>query len=445
MYKLIIIQIVTLSMCISVYCQECKYEIVESMPDQLSFNQTLSFQPTPTHRCLIDMANNAKSTLKIASFYWTLTAEPQFSSHPSANAGRDIMESVIAAANRGVKLEVVLDKSSRKNMNNEDDIKRLESVGSVKYVNMTKLLKSGVLHTKLMIVDEKTFYLGSSNFDWRSYTQIKEIGIKMNECPELTQDIIKIFQTYMFMADTGDIPSSFPDYLKTNINVDNPLNLTLNNFGAKVFFGASPPAFNGIKNDWTGRSDDIDGLLHIMDKAKHRLDISVMNYSPTTEFIWPKKFWPRIDDALRRAAFERHIKVRLLFSDWSHNKEEELMWYRSLNAVQSKAMKGSIHVKMFEVPSYDDFQKSIPYARVKHDKYMVTDRGLYIGTSNWAADYFINTCGISLVIEPDNNKDFDNKMIGNEIIVDTKEDPIIKRMQDLFDRDFSSEFAHELM
>ena len=75
---------------------------------------------------------------------------------------------------------------------------------------------------------------------------------------------------------------------------------------------------------------------------------------------------------------------------------------------------GSIEVRIFEVPPYT---KKIPYGRVNHAKFMVTDRAavicelkilcflfsrckkIFLGTSNWSADYFINTGGISLVLE----------------------------------------------
>lgn len=411
----------------------CRHEIVESMPDKLHFNTTLRFKVRPTHDSLIEMIDNAQKTLRIASFYWTLSAEGEFANDPTAMPGKQIMDAVEKAAVRGVNIQIVLDKSGKKNMNNENDIKRLNKIADVRYLNMSQLLKSGVLHSKFLIADGETFYVGSSNFDWRSYLQIKEIGISFTKCPELTLDMDKIFRTYILMSELGKVPDTLPDNLKTEINVDNPLRMKLDDLNAKIFLGAAPPAFNGVKT-WSGRTDDIDGLLHILDKARHRVDISVMNYSPRTEFIWPKKFWPRIDNALRRAAADRHVQVRLLFSNWTQNKEEEIMWYRSLNDVQSEALRGGgIHVKMFKVPAYDPFQKSIPFARVKHDKYMVTDRGLYIGTSNWAADYFISTCGVGVVIEPEEKSGAMIKGVS-----------VIKNMQDLFDRDFNSEFAHEL-
>lgn len=410
---------------------ECKHEIVESMPDKMKFNTSISFQPKPTHQALIEMIDGAKKTLRIASFYLTLTAETEFSNDPTTEPGKKILEAITAAVGRGVNLEVILDKSSNKQMSNEADTKKLESLGVLKYLNMKQLLKAGVLHTKFLIADNNTFYVGSSNFDWRSYTQIKEIGITFTNCGILAEDLDRVFRTYMLISDANQVPPTLPDDLKTVINMDHPVSLRLGQFDANLYIAGSPPAFNGVKN-WIGRTDDIDGLISIVNKAQKQIDISVMNYSPRTEFIWPKKYWPRIDNALRRAATERNVRVRLLFSDWSHTKDEEIMWYKSLNEIQSKTLKGGgIFVKMFKVPA-DDSQSKIPYARVKHDKYMVTDRGLYIGTSNWSPDYFINTCGVSVIIQPIDKS------------APIPKGSVIENMQQLFERDFTSEFSHDL-
>lgn len=35
---------------------------------------------------------------------------------------------------------------------------------------------------------------------------------------------------------------------------------------------------------------------------------------------------------------------------------------------------------MFVVPAFTETQKKIPFARVNHNKYMVTDKTAYIGT-----------------------------------------------------------------
>ena len=51
--------------------------------------------------------------------------------------------------------------------------------------------------------------------------------------------------------------------------------------------------------------------------------------------------------------------------------------------------------KFYKVPPYS---KEIPYTRVNHNKFMVTDSVAYVGTSNWSADYFTGTAGIGYVI-----------------------------------------------
>ena len=56
-----------------------------------------------------------------------------------------------------------------------------------------------------------------------------------------------------------------------------------------------------------------------------------------------------------------------------------------------------IQGKFFKVPSFSPAQKSIPFARVNHNKYIVTDKAALIGTSNWTPDYFLKTGGIGFI------------------------------------------------
>ena len=43
----------------------------------------------------------------------------------------------------------------------------------VRSLDFERLVGAGILHTKLWLVDNKHFYVGSANFDWRSLTQVK--------------------------------------------------------------------------------------------------------------------------------------------------------------------------------------------------------------------------------------------------------------------------------
>lgn len=414
----------------------CRYEVIESMPDGMDLRDPNDhFKTVPTHEALIRMIDGAKSSLSIASFYWMMSAEKQFQGHQDVVAGQMIMAAISDAVARGVKLTVVLDGSSRKEMSNEEDLRVLSQLGSLKRLNMTRLVGGGVLHSKFMIVDEQSVYIGSSNFDWRSYTEIKEMGIGFYDCPEVARDLDKIFRTYMLMADAAHLPDKLPDSLKTAINARRPLNLKMDGIDMNVFLTGAPPAFNGDNHRWIGRTDDIEAIIHLIENARRRISISVMNYSPRFDYSRPREYWPRIDDALRRAATTRNVRVELLFSNWTETKSIETMWYRSLNAIQDERLGGGgIHVKLFQVPALDDRQKSIPFSRVKHDKFMVTDNSVYIGTSNWQPGYFTDTCGVGVVIEPRNWRDLQH---GQAV-------SIIKNMQDLFDRDFQSQYAHEL-
>ena len=41
----------------------------------------------------------------------------------------------------------------------------------------------------------------------------------------------------------------------------------------------------------------------------------------------------------------------------------------------------------------------MPYTRVNHSKFMVTDGQAFVTTSNWEGDYFISTAGVSWVTD----------------------------------------------
>lgn len=98
-------------------------------------------------------------------------------------------------------------------------------------------------------------------------------------------------------------------------------------------------------------------------------------------------------------------------------------------------------------------QSQIPFARVNHNKYMVTDNCAFIGkskftkikyiitkflpcdhflgTSNWSGDYFIDTAGVSLVI-PSADKI-------------ASSDTIRLQLQQIFQRDWDSDFSRPLV
>ena len=51
-------------------------------------------------------------------------------------------------------------------------------------------------HSKFIIADRKSFYLGSANLDWRSLNQKLELGVLVRECPCLAAELENVFDTY---------------------------------------------------------------------------------------------------------------------------------------------------------------------------------------------------------------------------------------------------------
>ena len=55
---------------------------------------------------------------------------------------------------------------------------------------------SGIMHQKIWIFDARHIYLGSANMDWKSITQVKEMGISVEDGPELAADAMKYFNAW---------------------------------------------------------------------------------------------------------------------------------------------------------------------------------------------------------------------------------------------------------
>ena len=63
-------------------------------------------------------------------------------------------------------------------------------------VDMSKWYGSGIMHQKIWIFDSIHLYLGSANMDWKSLTQVKEMGVAVEDCPQLAADASKYFESW---------------------------------------------------------------------------------------------------------------------------------------------------------------------------------------------------------------------------------------------------------
>ncbi|EDV99105.1 5'-3' exonuclease PLD3 [Drosophila grimshawi] len=410
---------------------DCNISLVESIPIGLNYtpNSPKFMSTFEAWQRLLDLGN---STLDIGSFYWTMRGEDTGFNHSSAEPGEQIFNRLLANGPDFIggspKIKIRIAQSEPSSVSPNLDTKILESYGAAKVVSLDfrKYLGGGILHTKLWIVDNKHFYLGSANMDWRALTQVKELGVLAQNCPQLTSDLAKIFKAYWYLGSNADarIPSSWSFDYKTDYNKEQPMILNVNKeYTMQAFASSAPPPLSA-----PGRTHDLDAILNSINSALEFVHISVMDYYPLIVFGQKLQFWPAIDNAIRSAAIERGVHVKMLISWWQHSDASMDHYLRSLQDLTMSNRHVNIEIRRFIVPADED-QKRIPYGRVNHNKYMVTDRVAYIGTSNWSGDYFTDTAGIGLVL-----KDTVPNMTAS----------IRNDLQNIFDRDWNSTYAHAL-
>uniref|UniRef100_A0A8I3WC06 5'-3' exonuclease PLD3 n=1 Tax=Callithrix jacchus TaxID=9483 RepID=A0A8I3WC06_CALJA len=315
----------------------CEAVLVESIPEGLDFPNASMGNPS-TSQAWLGLLAGARSSLDIASFYWTLTNDDTHTQEPSAQQGEEVLQQLQTLAPKGVNVRITVSKPNGPQP--QADLQALlQSGAQVRMVDMQKLTH-GVLHTKFWVVDQMHFYLGSANMDWRSLTQVKELGVVMYNCSCLARDLTKIFEAYWFLGQAGSsIPSTWPRPYDTRYNQETPMEICLNGTPALAYLASAPPPLCP-----SGRTPDLKALLNVVDSARSFIYIAVMNYLPTLEFSHPRRFWPAIDDELRRAAYERGVKVRLLVSCWGHSDPSIRAFLLSLAALRDNHTHSDIQV-----------------------------------------------------------------------------------------------------
>ncbi|KAI1229550.1 Phospholipase D3 [Lamprotornis superbus] len=339
---------------------------------------TLGGTPNPsTFDTWLHLLTTATRSVDIASFYWTLTNEDTRTHEPSAAQGERILAELLRLPRRGVAVRVAVSAPSAKAP--LDDLQALERSGewgeppfplpkfgglggkfrwetpgsgaagaAVRAVDFPRLT-GGILHTKFWLVDGVHLYIGSANMDWRSLTQVgcakewgqvKELGAAIYNCSCLAKDLAKIFEAYWALGvPDASIPAPWPDNYSTTINLETPMEMTLNDTAAAVYFSSSPPALCP-----GGRTQDLAALLAAIDSAEVFVDVAVMSYLASTEFSRPERFWPAIDDRLRRAVVERGVRVRVLAGCWRHSRAAMFAFLRSLDAVGDNRTRFDVEV-----------------------------------------------------------------------------------------------------
>lgn len=459
--------------------------LVESIPTGLeSFRRPDSQY---TEFVLPRLVDAATRTIDLSAMYWNLLAvevpkldETGFSAERlnelGAEHGKRLYTALENAARRGVQIRIFnspgfgdAPESDRLKADFPDQVQ-------VREIRMGDWYGAGIMHHKIWIFDGHSFYLGSANMDWNSLMQVKEIGIVVEDSPELAADMLRFYETWwQFQAlphDTRTVYDSAAQVmrqvpawsalvpaadrianpldtpaLQPLSRADQPLHLTLNGTPADVLISNSPAEVAA-----PGRADDLHTVLNTIHGAQESICLSFMDYTPlgyrrgnfdydaaTNRILIDGKvaspvWWPDLNNALIQAAITRGVNIRLLVSRWAYTSPFTAPFLRSLRDTihaahaDPRMTAGQIDIRWFIIPGWDSVQgegrKYPGHSRVNHTKYIVTDQRMHISTSNVSWDYFNTVSGASF---------------------NTAHAELRDQLQAVFDRDWNSIYTHVLV
>jgi len=443
-------------------------------------------QPVPGTRdnweVLMEFIRGAQQKIDFWAMYWTLLAvgySPEQKKRLGTHRGQLIYEELLNAAKRGVQIRII----SEHRLSGMEELEAMHrhypNQVSFRLWNASEWYEFGMMHLKGWTFDHNRAMITDANTDWRSFAQVKEVGVALEGSPgfQAVQDLqlyfdrwwtwtdpafkrslhnlrMQVFDPYLQHTRLVPCFSMFGDRTssnyglacKTPFNVSsvtvynwaNPMPLVLNNTLGHTFFSCSPPEvcdtpdaeYSRGRKGLDGRTWDGDALVQTILSAREQVSLSTMYFIPSayTVFLENPAWWPALIDALLLKV-SQGLRVRLLISQWKDAYQAMPCYFRALlSSAKANAMyaphSGSIEVRYFALPGWknatgpaDEYPE---HSRVNHGKYIVTDNRFNIGTNEMEWSFFFTTAGTSF------NSDH----------------PLLRRqLQDVFDRDWNSEYV----
>eukprot|EP00257_Ricinus_communis_P003387 XP_002515425.2 phospholipase D Z [Ricinus communis] len=472
---------------------QCKAWLVQSIPTDMPHLHQVS-GVLSTGDVLRWLAGNATKGLDVIAQYWQLIANPEdpssgeygYSEQNMTNfgafEGSSVYKSIEDAADRNVSIRFLQHSGVSPDYTKEpDDI----ASGRENVENVTLLLGewwgSGIVHAKVWISDNKQVYIGSANNDWKSLTQVKEVGIYLVGCKKIVRKVENYFENLWTLAhlDSSAYTSTVWDqqwqisrtvpcwshFLHSKERCRSPLPhrfvevshvagypvlsdphmfevpiITPGNDDSTLepelsYLSFAPPELSFGKFQ-TDEQAWVDTIKSVGSGATVR--INTMDWLGQSQYTKQKVYWSLLSSAISEVVFSKHATVKILVAYWAHfinNTEQYLnsLLYSNVLCSSSKYnnCSGKVEIKYYVVPGYNQTGPAISngtrtgniypaFSRVNHGKYAVSDVRAHIGTSNLVWDYFYTTAGISF---------------------GTYNPTIVLQLQEIFDADWNSPYA----
>ncbi|XVE71265.1 hypothetical protein DITRI_Ditri10aG0137100 [Diplodiscus trichospermus] len=470
----------------------CKAWLVQSIPTDMP---ELSRVPgvLSTGDVFKWLAYNSTDNLDIIAQYWQLKAHPEDSRSGDYGYSKDDMHRF--GAQQGFSVYTALENAADRDV----DIRLLQHSGvypdyteepsslassrpNVKSVTLLldKWWGSGIVHAKVWISDNRDVYIGSANNDWKSLTQVKEVGIYFVGCPKVARKVGVYFQNLWRLAHLNasaytttildqqwqiqrkvpcwshfiepnmrctpqlprfvEIPHvagyptlSDPKMLKLIIDV--PGYGYISSMPQSSYLSFAPPelSFGRFQPDEQGWLDTIKSV-----GVGGTVRISTMDWLGQSQYTKQTVYWSSLSTAVSEVVFSKHAKVKILVAYWAHFVNNTDVYLKSLlysndlcSSSKYNKCSGKVEIKYYMVPGYNLTGPAIQngkrtgniypaYTRVNHGKYAVSDVRAHIGTSNLVWDYFYATAGVSF---------------------GTYNPAIVSQLQEIFDADWNSPYV----
>lgn len=393
----------------------CRAVLVENLPEDVPFSDN-STSHLPLTDGLYSLLDKALRVVEIVSPLWLLNSSDYESSfQPAARQGRALLSRLQGLKAKGIQLRI-----SSGMIDSNELITLDRHYAEVHYLNMTALTK-GDLHSSFWVIDKKHFYIGSATMDWRSLAMRKELGIVVYNCSCLALDLHKVFSLYWGLQYKDFIPAFWSKRLFALFNRDQPLDLTLNSTKAQAYVSTSPDVL--IPKD---RSSDLEAISRVITDARHFIYISITDYLPLFGSN-SHRYWSRIDGFIREALILRKVRVRLLISCWENTHPLTFNFIWSLRSLCMEQVNCSLEAKFFKPRVLRDGS----IQGINNNRYMVTDRAMYLGNLDWVGNEFIYNAGAGLVISQPEDADERNSTV-------------VEQLRLAFERDWFSHHTHSL-
>ena len=424
--------------------------LVETIPTDFDFRPEHS-----TAAVLLRLVNDTQHSIDLSAMYWSLFPASQAGEVAGLSAGqleklgakhgRLLHNALENALQRGVHIRILQADGFTEDGNVEIDTlaARYPHQLHITTVSMKAWYGGGIMHQKLWVFDGRSAYIGSANTDWRALAQVKELGIVVENNPVVAQSVAAHLAAWRQFATMEVTAVSIPDPISGQERTVPAWSHLIpaarrrpNPFPPvppldEPIITMSPPEL--CEN---GRFVDGDILLQTINAAQEQISIEVMNFLPTARSRpgdddengrRPPLWQPVIANALLRAVIQRGVHVRLLVSQWAYSNPTTTPYLRAMQAMADAALAdetvahGKLEIRRYLMRGWDrtiGSKRLYPdHSRVNHAKFVVTERRVNIGTSNFTWDYFTQTGGCSY---------------------NSGDDTLIAQAQEIFDRDWQS-------